>query len=491
MSEQIYYSRKKSGFLSFLFAFSFLGFSLFTANQITAHSNVQILRVEPFAFFGNYQSVTVNLADNTNMSGYRNFSFLIQYDTTYLSYLSAQPDSLLIAGGWETFTPTPIATGLIRIDAEAGIAATSHFANQDGALCRVTFRVTNNTAYAYHGTLVQFYWEDCFDNRLESLNEDSLFVVDTARSYPSPQPPLPTPAALPSVAGIPDSCASLAYNGEPLSRSVTFVAEVVEMQNDEPLPKGDINRNGIINEPEDRDILADYFFRGLEVMVFQPIDIQVGQTDVNGDGIALTLSDFAFLQRLILGDSVPVLRNDWDPPLEIPWEYSPDTVIIHHNLALKTVSLSCPGRIVLMGIDIPVQLSDIHFTDSVVVYRDTSYHDRTKGLLLAGGLDGISNGTVFTYTGQSNTAGIGGVYDFQQRLLWNRIITTGQCGDFNATGTITIADLVYMVGFLFNSGPAPKDLGAGDINCSGTVTIADLVRLVAYLFNSGPVPCCQ
>jgi hypothetical protein len=125
----------------------------------------------------------------------------------------------------------------------------------------------------------------------------------------------------------------------------------------------------------------------------------------------------------------------------------------------------------------------------VVIYRDTVYHDKTKGLLLAGSVNGF-NGTVFTYTGESSTAGIGGVYDFQQRLLYNRVITIGQCGDFNTTGSVTVADIVYMVGYLFNSGAVPMDVGSGDINCSGNATVADLVRLVAYLFNSGPAPCC-
>jgi hypothetical protein len=366
MSKQMFLSFRKADFPSSLLFALTIFFGFFTFTQAYAHTKVQIERVEEFAFFGNYQSVTVNLVDNSNTNGYGGFSFLILYDTTYLSYRSAQPDSLLNACNWTTFSATEIAPGLIRINAEAGSAG-CHFENQNGKLCRITFKVTNNTAYTYHGTFVQFYWQDCFDNYLNSRNDDSLFVVDTARSYLPPQPPLPTPDTLPSIAGIPDSCAALDYNGKPLSRAVTFIAEVVEMQNDEPLPKGDINVNGIINEPEDRDILANYFFRGMEVMYFHPLDIQIGQTEVNGDGIALTVADLAFIQRLILEDTVPVLRNEWDPPLIVPFVYSPDTVIIYHNIASKTVSISYPGRIVLMGMDIQLQLSDKHFSDSVVI----------------------------------------------------------------------------------------------------------------------------
>ena len=32
-------------------------------------------------------------------------------------------------------------------------------------------------------------------------------------------------------------------------------------------------------------------------------------------------------------------------------------------------------------------------------------------------------------------------------------------------------------------------VAAGDANCSGTVTSADIIYLVNYVFKSGPLPC--
>lgn len=62
----------------------------------------------------------------------------------------------------------------------------------------------------------------------------------------------------------------------------------------------------------------------------------------------------------------------------------------------------------------------------------------------------------------------------------------------NANGstdeTPTIADLVYMVSFMFNNGPLPNCEMEADVNGSGSITIADLTRLVSYLFASGPAP---
>lgn len=63
-------------------------------------------------------------------------------------------------------------------------------------------------------------------------------------------------------------------------------------------------------------------------------------------------------------------------------------------------------------------------------------------------------------------------------------------GDANRDGGVNIADMVYLVGYLFKRGPQPNPIvQVGDANCDGKVTIADVVYLVAYLFKSGPTPC--
>ena len=63
-------------------------------------------------------------------------------------------------------------------------------------------------------------------------------------------------------------------------------------------------------------------------------------------------------------------------------------------------------------------------------------------------------------------------------------------GDLDYDAIICVVDLVYMVDFLFNYGPAPKpELVVGDLNCNHAVNVVDLTYFVEYLFFNGPIPC--
>jgi hypothetical protein len=63
-------------------------------------------------------------------------------------------------------------------------------------------------------------------------------------------------------------------------------------------------------------------------------------------------------------------------------------------------------------------------------------------------------------------------------------------GDANGDGTVNVADVVYLVSYLFKSGPAPDPLSSGDANCDGKVTVSDVVYIINYLFKGGPKPAC-
>jgi len=65
-------------------------------------------------------------------------------------------------------------------------------------------------------------------------------------------------------------------------------------------------------------------------------------------------------------------------------------------------------------------------------------------------------------------------------------------GIIGVGGPIDVADLTYLVAYLFKNGPAPPCLEEGNVDgivgVGGPIDVADLTYLVAYLFKSGPAP---
>ena len=64
-------------------------------------------------------------------------------------------------------------------------------------------------------------------------------------------------------------------------------------------------------------------------------------------------------------------------------------------------------------------------------------------------------------------------------------------GDANLDGSITSADIIYLVNYVFKAGPSPQpDERSGDVDCNDLVNSADIIYLVNYVFKGGPQPSC-
>ncbi|RKX26571.1 MAG: hypothetical protein DRP47_07965, partial [Candidatus Zixiibacteriota bacterium] len=61
-------------------------------------------------------------------------------------------------------------------------------------------------------------------------------------------------------------------------------------------------------------------------------------------------------------------------------------------------------------------------------------------------------------------------------------------GDPDYSLDINVADITYLVSFLFMSGPPPVSIQAGDATNDLSINVGDLTFLVAYLFEGGPAP---
>jgi hypothetical protein len=94
-------------------------------------------------------------------------------------------------------------------------------------------------------------------------------------------------------------------------------------------------------------------------------------------------------------------------------------------------------------------------------------------------------GSLTSYDFHNKSRGVDFVPPYTPTITSSRI----KHGDANGSGSVTIADLTYLVSYLFNNGSAPQSVAGGDVNCNSTITITDLIYLVAYLFNGGSAPC--
>jgi hypothetical protein len=79
--------------------------------------------------------------------------------------------------------------------------------------------------------------------------------------------------------------------------------------------------------------------------------------------------------------------------------------------------------------------------------------------------------------------------DNDQKEFTIEVVQGWLCGDADGSEVINISDAVYLITYIFGSGPAPDPLLAGDADCTGIVNISDAVYLISFIFGEGPAPC--
>jgi len=62
-------------------------------------------------------------------------------------------------------------------------------------------------------------------------------------------------------------------------------------------------------------------------------------------------------------------------------------------------------------------------------------------------------------------------------------------GDVNADERVDLADVIYLINYLFRNGPLPSPLESADVNCDDLIDVADVVHLINYLYQGGSSPC--
>jgi len=108
--------------------------------------------------------------------------------------------------------------------------------------------------------------------------------------------------------------------------------------------------------------------------------------------------------------------------------------------------------------------------------------DSVSGVFNRAPLD--SGDFVFTVLVQDTEA----VPDTQVLTLSVVYDTTAPC-DLVYDGGLSVADIVYLINYIFKSGPEPPLVKCGDPNCDDEINVADVVYLINYILKGGPPPC--
>ncbi len=278
---------------------------------------------------GHYQSVAVS-KEYGNFD-YYGFDFLMAYDASALTLMGALPGDLFDSDGsfrWEYFTyrfgpfgncGNACPSGLVRV---VGMAETNDGANHpldytipDGtALFHLNFLVSNDRTLECQFVPIKFYWIDCGDNTMayHSPTDFDPMSISTAVSkrvynYVGPQYQEITDEStgFPTFTGFqPNNCPP-EPNKPPAMQNIDFYNGGIQIIcADDIDARGDINLNGIANEIADAVVFVNYFVYGLAAFTVN-VEGQIAATDVNADGLTLSVADLVYLIRVITGDALP------------------------------------------------------------------------------------------------------------------------------------------------------------------------------------------
>lgn len=273
------------------------------------------------------------------------FDFLIAYDAGALNPRIVTPGALFESCGWEYFTYRNAAngncsgscpTGLLRIvglaDMNNGAYHPGCYLNdQIGSLADIEFLVTSDRTFECMYIPIRFFWLDCNDNSVASRTGDTLWISRSVYDFELSEI-TDNSYGFPSSFGALDDCLVGGGPDKPAAiRCIDFTNGGVDIICADSIDdRGDINLNGVAYEIADAVVYTNYFIYGLSALDIS-VDGQTAASDVNADGISLSVGDLVYLIRVVVGDAMALPKLD--PNLS-------DEVIFNLNNGILAISES-------------------------------------------------------------------------------------------------------------------------------------------------------
>lgn len=339
---------------------------------------------------GHYQDVSLTLQDATLEMG--GFDFLLAYDASALSLTDVTPGDLLDTCDWEYFTyrtgaegncGTGCPSGMVRIVA---LAETNNGANHPvcfGApdtdpheLATMQFLVTNDRTYSCQYIPIRFYWNDCGDNMISSVAGDTTYIDKAIYNFDSTlvwneEDSIGFPESTrPQGVGAPDNCLNSNPNKPSPVRYIDFIYGGIDVICAESIDtRGDLNLNNFAYEVADAVMFTNYFIVGLSA--FDPYqEAAVAASDVNADGITLSVADLVYLIRVIVGDAQPYPKlavNRGFEPVIAAWSRSEDGVLsVSGDVRMGAALILAKGEV----------MPELMATNMLMTYRFDGTHTR-------------------------------------------------------------------------------------------------------------------
>ena len=276
---------------------------------------------------GGHATICINYEAGTIEVG--GFDFLISYDASALSFVGASEGSIYADYEWEYFTYRFGPNGNCNGGCPSGKLRVVGLAEQNDGMHHplstslqkgdtfacLDFLVSNDRNLECQFVPVRFCWLDCGDNALSSVGGDTTFISRNVFDWSGTNPNniindmraeiTGSDLSFPTLTGAPPDCDVATSKGAPV-RFVDYKNGGIKIICADSIDaRGDVNLNGLANEIADAVMLTEYFVSGLAAFSSH-IEGSIAASEINGDGIPLTVADLVYLIRVIVGDALPL-----------------------------------------------------------------------------------------------------------------------------------------------------------------------------------------